>query len=77
MYEAVIFDMDGVIIDSEIVYYNWLKELLMEKGCMIPEKELKKIVGLSNAQSLQMMMEWFGREKGRSLWETYPQKYHI
>ena len=71
MYEAVIFDMDGVIIDSEIVYYNWLKELLMEKGCMIPEKELKKIVGLSNAQSLQMMMEWFGREKGRSLWETY------
>ncbi|MBS7009125.1 HAD family hydrolase [Anaerostipes sp.] len=71
MYQAVIFDMDGVIIDSEIVYYNWLKELLAEKGAMIPERELKKIVGLSNSQSLRMMMEWFGREKGRKLWETY------
>lgn len=71
MYEAIIFDMDGVIIDSEIVYYNWLKELLIEKGCMIPETELKKIVGLSNLQSRQMMIEWFGQEKGSSLWETY------
>lgn len=71
MYEAVIFDMDGVIIDSEIVYYNWLKELLIEKECMIPEKELKKIVGLSNPQSCQMMIQWFGREKGSRLWETY------
>ena len=61
MYEAIIFDMDGVIIDSEIVYYNWLKELLIKKECMIPENELKKIVGLSNSQSRQMMMEWFGR----------------
>lgn len=71
MYEAVIFDMDGVIIDSEIVYYNWLRELLIEKGCRIPETELKKIVGLSNPQSRRMMIEWFGTEKGSRLWETY------
>lgn len=32
MYEAIIFDMDGVIIDSEIVYYNWLKELLIKRN---------------------------------------------
>lgn len=69
MFEAVIFDMDGVLIDSEIVYYEWLKSFLEKKGCRLPEEQIKKLSGLSMVQSEQLLDKYF--ENGAKLWRGY------
>lgn len=37
MIEAVIFDMDGVLADTEYYYENRRKNFLLENGIPIPE----------------------------------------
>ena len=36
MIDTVIFDMDGVLVDTEIVYMQWLEEYLRKKDKDIP-----------------------------------------
>ncbi|WP_028042723.1 HAD family hydrolase [Candidatus Stoquefichus massiliensis] len=43
----IIFDMDGVIIDSETWYYKILQKYLREKRILISESRLEKSIGLS------------------------------
>ena len=44
--EAVIFDMEGVLIDSEVVYMRRLGEFVREAvGKTVPEEQLVKMVG--------------------------------
>lgn len=43
----VIFDMDGVIIDSETWYHHILQKYLKEKNINISKERLKKSIGLS------------------------------
>lgn len=71
MFDTVIFDMDGVLVDSEIVYYQWLCQLLQREGYKVSEKDLKKIVGLSSAQSEQLLNELYGNGTGTALWQKY------
>ena len=35
MKRAVIFDLDGVLIDSEGIYFTWTKEFFEENGILI------------------------------------------
>ena len=46
--KAVIFDMDGVIIDSEPVHYEVGQFLFKELGIEIPDSVLKTFVGLGD-----------------------------
>ena len=48
MIKAVIFDMDGVIIDSEPIYFHIISEMLREMGIEITRDELSKFVGRSD-----------------------------
>lgn len=54
MIEAVIFDFDGVLADTEPVYLEYKKEFLKNRGAELPEFELKKFAGQEdlNRQSL-------------------------
>ena len=45
MIKAVIFDMDGVLIDSEIYYIRVLKQFLKENGVSLEESELHFLAG--------------------------------
>jgi HAD superfamily hydrolase (TIGR01509 family) len=45
-YEAVIFDMDGVLIDSEPLWKIAMEEAFHSVGCMITKKDFQKTVGL-------------------------------
>lgn len=71
MFETVIFDMDGVLIDSEIVYYKWLQDFLQQGGYHVLDKELKRIVGMSAVQSEQLLNELYGDDQGTILWKGY------
>ena len=43
MIEAVIFDMDGVLADTEYYYENRRKNFLLENGIPIPEGQLHRL----------------------------------
>ena len=45
-FEALIFDMDGVLIDSEPLWKIAMEEAFHSVGCMITKKDFQKTVGL-------------------------------
>lgn len=62
MIKAVIFDMDGVIIDSEPVYYKRMIEYLEYKEHLFDDRDLLKVVGSSHKDTLRMICEIIGKE---------------
>ena len=50
MIKAVLFDMDGTLVDSEKHYVLGTKKWLEDKGFEISEDELCKIIGKSSSQ---------------------------
>ena len=66
MVKAVIFDMDGVIIDSEPVYLEWLRRFLKERQVAVSEEELMGMVGISS-QNYQKNLEHWWRRSGKRL----------
>ncbi|WP_341478701.1 HAD hydrolase-like protein, partial [Clostridium neonatale] len=46
--KAVIFDMDGVIIDSEPIHFEVDMQTMREFGVNISKDELNKYVGTTN-----------------------------
>jgi HAD superfamily hydrolase (TIGR01509 family) len=60
--ELVIFDCDGVLVDSEIIVNRVFAETLTEAGFAITYEEVsQKFVGLSFASCLEMIELIFGR----------------
>ena len=45
-FKAVIFDMDGVLIDSEPVWKIAMQAVFDEVGCNLTKKDFQKTVGL-------------------------------
>lgn len=53
--QAVIFDMDGVIVDSEFVYMKYLYAFAKEKNPAMTMEELNPMVGRSRQDSWEIM----------------------
>jgi len=63
MYEAVIFDFDGVIIDSELIHYKACCSVFSEIGLTLSRAEyFEKYLGLSDKQMFPEILD----EKGYS-----------
>lgn len=54
---AVIFDMDGVIVDSEYVYMDYLLDFARSKNPSVVMEQLNPMVGLSRKDSWSIMEE--------------------
>ncbi len=54
---AVIFDMDGVIIDSEPLYLKVNREVFRELGIPFTEEEYNSYVGLSNREMWESIID--------------------
>ena len=54
MLEAVVFDFDGVIADSEPLHFQSFRDTLVEEGLAIDEAEYyRRYLGLSDAAAFR------------------------
>lgn len=61
-FQAVIFDMDGVIIDSEPIQLARQKEFIAHKNIDIPEEEMLKVVGANRKLTYQIIAPYAPEE---------------
>ncbi len=79
---AVIFDMDGVLIDSEYVYLSNTCRGLQKKRPWIREEDLYPSVGMDSVRTRELMFKIAGepldnREFDRELEEIYKLSDHV
>lgn len=60
--EAVVFDMDGIIFDSELLVLETWKEVAEKHGFPDIEKVCKECLGTNDAVTRQIFLEHYGRE---------------
>ena len=71
----IIFDMDGVIIDSESWYMNQLRNFFVSRGYVIPEKKLEEILGLNTKDIFDILKEYINYQGNiQYLFEKYLQE---
>lgn len=70
---TVIFDMDGVIIDSEVIYIDFFKEVLQNFDVEISEEDLFSLAGLSQQKTDEFLKSKLHRkpEEVYSLMKKY------
>ncbi len=61
-FDAVIFDMDGVLIDSEPLWKIAMEEVFKSVGCALTRKDFQKTVGLRLDEVIQYWFEHTGWE---------------
>jgi beta-phosphoglucomutase len=62
-FEACIFDLDGVIVDTAVYHFKAWKRLANELGFNFTEAQNEKLKGISRVKSLELILEWGGIEK--------------
>lgn len=60
-FKAVIFDMDGVLVDSEAAYADELVSVFGEHGFDVTREEIYRQVGCSSKVFRGMLRRWFAR----------------
>ena len=76
MKKAVIFDLDGTLIDSELFYLNLLLEFLKGKGMVLPFEEACKTVGAHNSPVWENVARAHGGSiSGKALRQEYRDEF--
>lgn len=60
MKKAVLFDMDGVLVDSQPIHFTGDRRLLEYCGVQVKEKDLEKYAGTSNPNRFKMFIDAYG-----------------
>lgn len=72
MIKAVIFDMDGVLIDSEVAYTYLLKDFFTEKKYDFTEDHLHQLIGSSHERGCEIIVEMTnGRVDPETMWKEW------
>jgi HAD superfamily hydrolase (TIGR01509 family) len=60
--KAVVFDMDGLLVDSETVYRDAMISVAKDRGLEMPSALFLKLVGLPWAANVPMLMDHYGAD---------------
>ena len=79
-FTAVVFDMDGVIYDSEQAFINCWKEVANRYGIEGIEEVCHKCLGTNYAQTRAIMLEHYGEdfpldERNKEIWALFRERY--
>ncbi|TYL48141.1 HAD family hydrolase [Marinomonas sp. IMCC 4694] len=76
-YKAIIFDCDGVIVDTENISNHILRSMLSEQGLVIDDETLhSKFTGFTNKQNLINAEKLLGKPLPSNFADIYRQKFH-
>lgn len=83
MIQGIIFDMDGVLVDTEPVYQDLVKKFLSSCQIRVADSELTELVGASHKTFQQKLAQWWERDTNErrdpveldTRFETYCDKY--
>lgn len=74
--KAVIFDMDGVLVDSEPIYQRMFRQFLEENNCNIREDIFCRIAGASSTGTWEIMTQlWYEPIDGEALHREFRRQY--
>lgn len=62
MIQGIIFDMDGVLVDTEPVYLELVKKFLSSCQIRVTDSELMDLVGASHKTFQQKLAQWWERD---------------
>lgn len=65
--KAVIFDMDGVLVDSEAAYRKVREAFFAGEGVAVSSEELDALAGASRKVERRLYVEWWKRSRGEEL----------
>jgi HAD superfamily hydrolase (TIGR01509 family) len=60
MFEALIFDMDGLMVDSERLYWHVEREIARQYGKKVPEQVLWKMMGRGPDEGMRIFVQELG-----------------
>ena len=60
MFKALIFDMDGVLVDSHPYIWHSFQEVLREQEIILSDKEIKQYIGLSLRDQMEIWKKEYG-----------------
>ena len=76
MISAAIFDLDGVVVDSEPLHYLSEKEMLSKRGVNLRRSDIKEIVGRTEMEGIQYLKDRFGlKDSAKQLYEEKQRIY--
>lgn len=64
--KCIIFDMDGVLFDSEKMYFEEVKAFLLNYHIVLTLDMYKEVIGVSNFEFERKIMEWTQSNKSMS-----------
>lgn len=65
--EGIIFDMDGILFDTEAVYQKYWREIAREMGITLGDDFVKRITGTNGQLLISIVNEFYHTDDGESI----------